>query len=98
MANLQIDTKKIRENGEDILILIKELNEEFDMLFNRISNINTRTYEWIGSSSAEYIRRANIERTQYKKFTNSLSKYASALISIADNFDWLISKKRWKYG
>ena len=94
MTNLQIDTKKLRENGEDILILVKELNEEFDALFNRISNMNTRTYEWIGSSSAEYVRRANIEKTQYKKFTNSLSEYGRILVSAAENFDLLATKKR----
>lgn len=93
MMNLQVDTNKLKECGEDILILTKELKEEFEVLFTRISNMNTRTFEWVGKSANEYVRRTNIERIQYNKVVEVLNQYGKVLVSTADSFDTCIRKK-----
>lgn len=97
MGNLIVDTVKLKESGEDIIILTKELKEELDALFTRITNMNTRTYEWVGPASQDFIRRTNIEKIQYNKIINSLNKYGKALIEVSDRYDTYINKLRWFY-
>lgn len=89
-----IDTNKLRESSQDIISLTKELNEEFNMLFNRISNMSTKTLEWVGAASTDFIRRSNIEKGQYMKIINSLNKYGKLLNEAANNYDSAINKLR----
>lgn len=94
MGNLIVDTKKLNECGHDIISLTKELNEEFDALFTRIANMNTRTFEWVGSASEDFIRRSNIEKIQYTKMINTLNKYGKVLIETASEYDSCARKLR----
>ena len=86
MANLVVDTNKLNECGQDIIALTKELNEEFNALFSRISNMSSKTYEWVGNAANDYIRRTNLEKKQYIKLINSLNKYGKELIEIASDY------------
>lgn len=90
MSNLNVDTVKLKESGKDIIALTRELNEEFEMLFTRISNMGTRTLEWIGPSSEKFIKRTNIEKTQYVKLVNTLNKYGKVLVEVASNYDRVV--------
>lgn len=86
MANLIVDTDKLNDSGQDILRLTKELNEEFNAMFTRISNISSNTMEWVGTSANDFIRRANIEKIQYAKLINTLNKYGNHLLVAADKY------------
>ena len=92
MGNLVVDTKKLNESGQDIISLTRELNEEFSALFTRIANMNTRTFEWVGSASEEFIRRTNIEKVQYTKMVNTLNKYGKTLIDVAQEYESYANK------
>lgn len=92
MGNLIVDTKKLNESGQDIIALTRELNEEFNALFTRIANMNTRTFEWIGSASEDFIRRTNIEKIQYTKMINTLNKYGKTLVDTSNDYDSYVSK------
>ena len=74
MSNLLVDIDKLNENGQDIIRLSRELNEEFNALFSRISNI-TNTGEWIGPAAQDFVRRTNLEKIQYLKMKDSIYKY-----------------------
>ena len=87
MGNLVVDTKRLNESGQDIITLTKELNEEFSALFTRIANMNTRTFEWVGSASEEFIRRTNLEKVQYTKMLNTLNKYGKTLVDAAQEYE-----------
>ena len=89
-----IDTKKTYESGQDIIQLTKELNEQFDSLFSRISNISTKTGEWFGPSAEEFIRRTNLEKKQYAKIINSLNKYGKELIDASTAYESCVNKLR----
>lgn len=89
-----VDTNKLREDSRSLVELTKELNEEINSLYLRISNMGTRTLEWVGSSSENFIRRSNIEKVQYVKMINSLTKYAKFLEIVANEYDSLINKVR----
>lgn len=92
MTNLNVDTVKLKESGHDIIALTNELREELEAFFTRLSNMNTRTFEWVGGSSNEFIRRCNIEKTQYIKIANTLSNYGKILIEAADDYDSVAKK------
>ena len=92
MGNLIVDTKKLDESGRDIIALTKELNEEFSALFTRIANMSTRTYEWVGSASEDFIRRTNIEKVQYTKMVNTLNKYGKTLVDTAEEYERYANK------
>ena len=92
MGNLVVDTKKLNESGQDIKSLTRELNEEFSALFTRIANMNTRTFEWVGSASEEFIRRTNIEKVQYTKMVNTLNKYGKTLVDVAQEYESYANK------
>lgn len=92
MSNLNVDTSKINESGEDIIALTKELNEEFDALFTRISNMGSRTFEWVGPSSQQFITRTNIEKAQYRKIVNTLYKYGKILVNASTEYDSIAKK------
>lgn len=94
MENLIVDTKKINESGKDIIILTKELDEEFSALFNRISNMSTKTFEWVGTASEDFIRRANLEKIQYKKMISTLNKYGKILVDAANEYENYSNKIR----
>ena len=89
-----IDVDRLREAGQDLASLTSEFNEEINALFTRISNMNTKTFEWVGPSSNEFIRRANIEKIQYMKLIESLNKYSRILIDCADSYSAEINKVR----
>ena len=90
MDNLNVDTAKLNESGQDILLLTNELRSQLDALFNRISNMSTKTLEWVGQSSENFIRRTNIEKIQYMKLLESLNLYGKALVETANSYDSVI--------
>lgn len=92
MENLSIDTIKLNESGQDIIALTRELKEEFDMLFTRISNMRTRTLEWVGSSSEQFISRTNVEKIQYNKLINTLNNYGKILVDASIEYSNVVKK------
>ena len=92
MGKLVVDTKKLEESGKDIIALTRELNEEFSALFTRIANMNTRTFEWVGTASQDFIRRTNIEKVQYRKMLNTLNKYGKVLIETSQDYEKYTNK------
>jgi len=96
MYSLNVDTNSLKESGRDIISLTTELNEEFQALFSRISNMSNRTFEWVGASADEFIRRTNIEKAQYAKLVNILKQYGKLLIDVADEYE-IVSKQEVEY-
>lgn len=92
MGSLNVDTNKLRESGQDIIDLTRELSEEFEALFSRITNMSTRTLEWVGPSSEQFIKRTNMEKIQYTKIVQTLNKYGKMLTEVATQYD-LVTKK-----
>ena len=73
MANVKVDTKKMQEMGNDIIRLSLEFNEAINMLYSRISSINSENNSaWVGSGASEFVRRALIEKKQYVTLKDQL--------------------------
>ena len=90
MNNFDIDTKELYALGMDITLLSKELNEELSNLFMNLSNINHNV--WKGVSANEFARRANIEKIEFLKFSDSVYKYGKSLCDIAEKYDSAVMK------
>ncbi|MEG1495121.1 MAG: hypothetical protein RR047_03240 [Bacilli bacterium] len=87
MANLKVDTVKMRECGKDITNLGKELNEALNQLYTRISNMPDTTGEWTGPSATEFVRKINIDSIQYRQFSNNIVEYGKFLLTEAEEID-----------
>lgn len=87
MDNINVDTVKLKESGIDILNLAKELNEQIEMFFSRISNMSSNTREWVGNNANEFVRISNIEKIEYKKLIQTLNSYGNFLVNAANNYE-----------
>ncbi len=87
MQKLIVDTTKLRESGKDLLALTKELNEELNVFFERITNIGIKTNEWSGISKQNFVMRTNSEKIYYNKILNTLVNYSKILTTAADEYD-----------
>lgn len=87
MANINMDTVKMRENGKDIMQLTSDLNELLINLYKRIELMPSTTLEWTGNSAFEFVRRLNVEKTEYFKMKDILYKYGKALVDSAEEVE-----------
>lgn len=92
MSKLDIETNELYLCGQDIMKLTNELNEQFETLFNRIDGMNKNTFEWVGNSSNEFIRRSNIEKREYYKIKDELYNYGKVLTEIANEYEKISSE------
>lgn len=92
MSKVDIETKELYLCGQDIMQLTNELNEQFETLFNRIDRINKNTFEWVGTSSNEFVRRSNIEKKEYYRIKDELYNYGKILTEIANEYENLSSE------
>ena len=65
MAEIKVDTRKLKECGKDIMSLTTELNDVLFSLYDRINKIPATTREWTGNSANEFVYRLNIEKKYY---------------------------------
>lgn len=96
MANIDLDTDKIRSNGNDIMKLSIELNDVFVELFNRINNMPIKTAEWTGPAARAFAEKVNAEKIQYFELKETLYKFGNILVNSADDFDNAIRKSKSK--
>lgn len=84
MADIQVDTKRLNECGNEIMKLANEFNEELDMLFKRIENIPTVTHEWVGDSANKFVALSKIDKVQYYILKDALYSEGKYLVESAN--------------
>lgn len=94
MTEMEIDTVKMRDCGKDIISLTGELNITIEAMFNRLSNMPINTKEWVGNSSLEFVRIANLDKIQYLELKKALYQYGKYLIDCADYLEKTINEVR----
>ena len=87
MANIEIDTTKLKETGKDIMNLTIELNETLESLYNRLDRMTTHTGEWTGLAAEEFIRKIDIEKKSYFALKDSIYLYGKLLYDSAEKMD-----------
>ena len=92
MAEIDVDTIKMRECGNDIMQLATEIGQEFSTIFDRINGMNSKTFEWTGKAADAYISRTSKEKLQYFEFKDILYQYGKYLVDSSNDIDSTASK------
>ena len=85
--NIDIDTTKMREAGEDILKLVEELKQTYTTMFDRFDNMPEGTKEWQGESAVRFVASTKKEKLDYMNFVKDLYKYGKYLIDCANYYE-----------
>lgn len=84
---INIDTKKIRKCGSDIIRLSNDLNYIIELVYNRLIDMPTKTGEWRGKSADRYANLVKKDKDQAVDLKNILYNYGKTLIDNADKYD-----------
>ncbi len=95
MAEIRVDTTKMRESGQDIMDLALELESEFNNLFERIAKMPTTTFEWTGAAANAFAKNAQAEKVQYMQLKDTLYNYGKYLNSCAELLEKDINVMRY---
>lgn len=94
MENINIDTQKIRECGQDMMNLSVELNEIITAMFDHINTLNNKTGEWKGNSATRFIEYAGVDKIQYLKMKEAIYQSGKYLTTYADSMERVINEVR----
>jgi len=92
MAEIRVDTVKLKECGRDIMTLTTELNDVLFSLFDRINKMPITTGEWTGNAAKEFVYRLNIEKKYYLALNNNIYKYGKILYDGAGDLEQVIQE------
>ena len=84
MVNIKADTNKMRNHGNEMMALATSIGNDFNLLFERLSNMPTRTFEWTGKSAETYARRSIQTKRQYMLIKDELFKRGQLLVAFAE--------------
>ena len=87
MANIKVDTKKIKNAGNDIKDLSYEFINLINSFYSRINKIPTATHEWVGDESLTYVKMCMSEKENYLRFADSLKSLGNNLVDFSDKID-----------
>lgn len=91
MANIKVDTKRLKSDGKRIVELSKQYKVLIDDLFEKINN--TVRNNWSGVSSINYQNNLRIEKEFFLKFQTHINCYGTELINHANSIENII--KNW---
>lgn len=90
MPKIEIDTTKMKINGENIESIARELSNLFDDIFKTLNSLD-KSGAWIGtsynSSVMKYEDRVLRERYIYNNFAKSVKSIGSKMKECADEFE-----------
>ena len=89
MANLNVETNKIREAGSTIVDLSFDFIRLVNDFYNRINVIPSITNEWVGHESVNYVKMCMSEKENYFRYANSLKTLGNCLLEFSDKLDEL---------
>lgn len=87
MAQIEADTNKMRECGNDIMQLAIEIGDQFNNLFNRIQNMPVKTGEWTGVAASTFVSSVLAEKAQYMQLKDELYNYGKYLVEGANDLE-----------
>lgn len=76
--NIDIDTEKIAECANDINLMVSEIKELFDDMFQYMI-VMTTNGAWQGISAQAFGRDTNLDKINYVRFRQSLNEYSKYL-------------------
>lgn len=87
MNSVYIDENIINECGNNILLLTEDLKKNIDLLFLKLSQVNTTGKVWYGSASDAFVQRCKVEKIEYDKYVEILKQYGTNLKNISELYN-----------
>lgn len=84
---IEIDTDRLREQGQKLESLICDYYKATNKIFNRITNMPTVTGEWVGVSAERFSKNASVDSKQYAKFYSTAREYSTYLKVAAEKVE-----------
>lgn len=93
MVNIElIDTVKVSECGQQILNEASAYKEIIDNLYNKINNMTSKTFEWVGAGANQYVEKVNNDYKLYCDIHDILTEYGQFLIDVSSNIEDTIKR------
>lgn len=90
--NFYMDTRLIRDAGNDINTLSNQMNDKINNIYNQLININQTA--WKGKGADAFSSDATKYKLEAIEFINKLKEYSNYLITVAEKFDRTINESR----
>lgn len=94
MAEIKVDTQKMRDCGNQMMEISLSLGEEFNNLFDKLANIPYKTKEWTGEAAIVFAERSKCEKGQYIQLKETIYKLGKHLVEQADFLEKSINSLR----
>lgn len=94
MTKVNADISQIREFGNDVLVAVDSYKQNVNNLFEKMNGVPTKTKEWIGEASNNYVTMISNDRNQYDSYGDGLEKFGNQLLDYADKLDDAIKNTR----
>ena len=89
MVNTQVDTKRLKDTGHDIVALSMEYSEVINAIYDKINGYSQADI-WVGPSAENYIQLVSTEKTTYDAVGRIINSYGKTLIEHAENYEGYI--------
>ncbi len=86
MADMSVDTYRVRECGNNITELTKEYQTTIESLFNRLEKVSEND-EWYGKSASKFIEICRKNKADYVALGKELQKYGNILKQGANDLE-----------
>lgn len=94
MFYIDVDTRKLREGGNDIKQEMNNYQENIQGFYDRLQAVPTKTYEWVGESANRFVARELLNKKEYEEYGRSINDLGQAMIDYADAVEYAVSKTR----
>ncbi len=93
---INVDTKKVRDCGKDMMVAADSYKSNINNLFNRINGVPTRTKEWIGQASLNYSLKVAKEKHAYDQYGKCLNALGEELVNYASELEKAVNLTRYE--
>lgn len=89
MGVINVDSYYIKEAGNDIVSLTREIRAILDDTFNMIENMPTQTGEWLGEAAESFVWQTRTERKDYNQLVSDINAFGKFLINYSNEVERL---------
>lgn len=87
MEKIDVDTTKMKEAGNNIIVATRNFSLDISNLKKRIDKMTTDTFEWEGNSADNFVNRVDAQLLELNSFIATLNQYGQELIENAQNYE-----------
>lgn len=92
MAQIEIDTTKVKECGQNVMELATEIGDDFTQLFDHIKKMPYSTGEWVGPAAEQYANNVGNEKALYMQVKDIIYSMGNFLVDNATEIESKINK------